>query len=173
LIEHVSAGAEVPRSTASDMGIPLACDGGPIESFAANVRFFAIPRQQAKASGVTLGDIQNRFRQRLKKWCLVNRPARSSAPRARGSPFHNRANAMADAGTPPCTGSTPKKPRQLESKPPMEHRFEHHSVLWQIRSRSRLRCLLIAPKPRQPLPATARPATHTCGIHEAITDGPG
>jgi hypothetical protein len=66
LIKHVSARAEVPWGTASDMGIPRARDSGPIEPIAANVRFLAIPRQQAKASGVTLGDIQNRIRQPLK-----------------------------------------------------------------------------------------------------------
>jgi hypothetical protein len=46
--------------------LSVAADRAPLEPFAANVRFFAIPRQQAKASGVTLGDIQNGISQRLK-----------------------------------------------------------------------------------------------------------
>jgi hypothetical protein len=66
LIKHVSTGAEVPRSSTPDVRIPHAGDSWPIESFAANVRFLAISCQQAKASGVTLGDIQNRISQRLK-----------------------------------------------------------------------------------------------------------
>ena len=66
LIEHVSAGAEIARGPTSDVGIPHAGDGWPIEPFAVNVRRFAIPRQQAKASGVTLGNIQDRFSQCLK-----------------------------------------------------------------------------------------------------------
>jgi hypothetical protein len=66
LVEHISTRAEVPRGTASDMGIPHAGDGGPIKPFAANVRFLAISRQQAKAGGVTLGDVQNGFSQPLK-----------------------------------------------------------------------------------------------------------
>src|SRR5258708_36889228 len=65
LIEHVSAGPEIPRGSPSDMGVPHAGDSWPIEPFTANVRSFSIPRQQAKASRVTLGNIQNRFSQRL------------------------------------------------------------------------------------------------------------
>jgi len=43
------------------VGIPHAGDSWPIEPFAATVRRFAISRQEAKASGITLRDIQDRF----------------------------------------------------------------------------------------------------------------
>jgi hypothetical protein len=66
LIKHVSAGAEVARGSTSDVGIPYPGDSWPIESFAGNVRRFTIPRQQAKASGVTLGNVKDRFSQGLK-----------------------------------------------------------------------------------------------------------
>src|SRR5688572_22516474 len=61
LIKYVSARAEIARGPTSDVRIPRARDSRPIESFAANVRRFAIFRQQAKASGVTLRNIQDRF----------------------------------------------------------------------------------------------------------------
>src|SRR5260370_36069249 len=66
LIEHVSAGPEVARGSPSDMGVPHAGDSWTIEPFAATVRSYSIRRHQAKASRVTLGNIQNRFSQRLK-----------------------------------------------------------------------------------------------------------
>src|SRR5215813_9532256 len=66
LIKHVSAGAEVARGSTSDVRIPLADDSRPIKSLAGNVRPFTIPRQQAKASGITLGNIKDRFSQGLK-----------------------------------------------------------------------------------------------------------
>src|SRR4029077_1123791 len=56
-IKHVSAGAEIARGPTSDVRIPHAGDSWPIEPLAANVRRFAILRQQAKASGVTLRNI--------------------------------------------------------------------------------------------------------------------
>src|SRR5260370_25544558 len=59
LIEHVSAGPEVPRGSPSDMVVPHAGDSWPIEPLAANVRSFSIPPPQAKASRVTLGNIHN------------------------------------------------------------------------------------------------------------------
>ena len=61
LIEHVSAGPEITRGSTSDVGIPHAGDGWPIEPLAINVGRFAVPRQQAKASGVTLRNILDRF----------------------------------------------------------------------------------------------------------------
>jgi hypothetical protein len=66
LIKHVSAGAEVARGSTSDVGTPHASDSWPIESCAGNVRRFTIPRQQAKAGGVTLGNVKDRFSQSLK-----------------------------------------------------------------------------------------------------------
>ena len=62
LIEHVSARPEIARGSTSDVGIPHAGDGWPIEPLAINVRRFAIPRQQAQASGVTLRNILDRLR---------------------------------------------------------------------------------------------------------------
>ncbi len=56
LIKHVSAGAEIARGPTSDVRIPHARDSWPIEPFASIVL-----RQQAKASRVTPGDIQDRF----------------------------------------------------------------------------------------------------------------
>jgi hypothetical protein len=61
LIKHVSAGPEIARGPTSDVWIPHAGDSWPIESFAGSVRPFAIPRQQAKTSGLTLGNIEDRF----------------------------------------------------------------------------------------------------------------
>src|SRR5207253_9343557 len=58
LIKYVSAGAEVARGSTSDVATPHASASWPIESCAGNVRPFAIPRQQAKASGVTLGNVK-------------------------------------------------------------------------------------------------------------------
>src|SRR6185369_9605618 len=49
LVEHISAGAETARRATSDVRIPHARDGWPIESFAVSVRLFAVHRQQAKA----------------------------------------------------------------------------------------------------------------------------
>src|SRR5262252_2917607 len=54
LIKHVSAGAKIARGPATDVGIPHAANGWPIEPHAVNMRRFAIPRQQAKASGIAL-----------------------------------------------------------------------------------------------------------------------
>src|SRR5215472_1405477 len=56
LIKHVAAAAEVARGPTSNVRIPHACDSRPIEPFAVNVRRLAIPRQQAKASGITLSN---------------------------------------------------------------------------------------------------------------------
>ena len=66
VIEHVSARAKIARSSTSDVGIPHSGDSWPVEPFAVNVRRFAISCQQAKASGVTLGNILDRFCQCLK-----------------------------------------------------------------------------------------------------------
>src|SRR5690349_22651872 len=66
LIEHVAAGAEVAWRPASDVWIPHACDSRPIEPLALKVRRLAIPRQLAKASGVSLGNLQDRVGQSLK-----------------------------------------------------------------------------------------------------------
>ncbi len=61
LIKHVSARAEIARRPTSDVRIPHAGDSWPIEPLAVSVGPFAIATEQTKASGVTLGDIQNRF----------------------------------------------------------------------------------------------------------------
>jgi hypothetical protein len=61
LIKHVSAGAKIARGPATNVGIPHAGDSWPIEPFAATVRRSAISRQEAKASGIALRDIQDRF----------------------------------------------------------------------------------------------------------------
>ena len=61
LIEHVPAGPEIARGPTSDVVIPHSLDSRPIEPVAASVRRFAIPRQEAKASGIALGNIEDRF----------------------------------------------------------------------------------------------------------------
>lgn len=61
LIEHVPAGPEIARGPTSDVVIPHSGDSRPVEPVTANIRRFAIPRQEAKASGVALGNIQDRF----------------------------------------------------------------------------------------------------------------
>jgi hypothetical protein len=61
LIKHVSAGAKIARGSATDVWIPHAGDSWPVELFAATVWRLAISRQEAKASGVALRDIQDRF----------------------------------------------------------------------------------------------------------------
>src|SRR5687767_2079681 len=65
LVKHVSARSEVARRPTSDVRIPQARDRWPVESFAASVRPFTVARQQAKASGVTLSDIQDFLSQGL------------------------------------------------------------------------------------------------------------
>ena len=65
LIEDVSARAEIARSPTSRVRIPHAGDSWPIEPLAAHVRRFAILRQQAEASRVTLRNIQDRFSEYL------------------------------------------------------------------------------------------------------------
>ncbi len=66
LVEHISTGAEIARSPASDVGIPRACDSRPIKPFAIDLRRFAISREQTKARGVRLCDFLNRLSERLK-----------------------------------------------------------------------------------------------------------
>src|ERR687898_3167095 len=66
LIEHVSTGAEVARGPTSHVRIPHPGDSWPIKPFAANVGRFAVPCQQAQASGVALCDDQDCFSQCLK-----------------------------------------------------------------------------------------------------------
>src|SRR5215469_14515367 len=50
------------------------------------------------------------------RWCSASRLARSSASQAPCSPVHNWADAMDDGVTPPCTGSTPEKQRELRPR---------------------------------------------------------
>src|SRR5579863_10148528 len=83
LIEHVSARAEVTRGPTSDVGIPNSANGWPIKPLAVNMRCFAVFRQQAKASRVTLGNILDRFSQ-----CLKDGTRRVSQ---RAHQFHERA----------------------------------------------------------------------------------
>ena len=65
-IEHVSAGAEIAKGPTPDVWTPHAGDSWPIEPLPVNVRRFAIPRQQTKASRVTLSNILDCFSQCLK-----------------------------------------------------------------------------------------------------------
>src|SRR5579863_231124 len=61
-IEHVSAGAEIARGPTPDVWTPHPGDSRPIEPLPADVRRFAIHRQQAKASRVTLSNFKDCFR---------------------------------------------------------------------------------------------------------------
>jgi len=56
-IKHVTAGPEIARCASADVGFPDARDSWPKESFATNVWRFAITRQHANASGVSVRNI--------------------------------------------------------------------------------------------------------------------
>src|SRR5688572_21925775 len=66
LVNHISAWPEIARGPAPSVRTPHSGDSWPIKPLAANIRRFAILREQAKASRVTLRNIQDRFSERLK-----------------------------------------------------------------------------------------------------------
>src|SRR6266478_2070293 len=64
------------------------------------------------------------------KHSTLSRPVHWPAPPARGSPSRNRADAMGDDATPPCTGSIPERLR----RPELNLREEGLFAIWYPRS---------------------------------------
>ena len=142
-IKHVSAGAEIARGPTPDVWTPHAGDSRPIEPLPASVRRFAILRQQAKASRVTLSNILNCFSQ-----CLKDRARRvgeraDQRPESVGFLSRNSADATDDFAIPRYRESIPKKPCLLE----LNSLEDLYLAMRRIRSRcASMKCGLRTPR---------------------------